>query len=185
MKIQYRAVDFRDREQTAPGAEKWFDFVATIAGAIAAVMLILVFLFRVVTVDGHSMVPTLQDGDRLILTDVTTRYKHGEIVVISRTDDDPLVKRVIAVGGDTLDLRDGKVFLNGEELDEPYLDQETYDISPGPPDFPLTVPKGYVFVMGDNRGNSLDSRAYEVGFVDTHRILGKVIVHLSNGEETA
>ena len=183
MKIQYRAVDFRESDDSVQSAEKWFDFVATVAGAIAAVMLILVFLFRVVTVDGQSMVPNLQDGDRLILTDVTTRYKHGEIVVISRANDDPLVKRVIAVSGDTLDLRDGHVYLNGELLDEPYLEQETYDYSPGPPDFPLTVPKGCVFVMGDNRGNSLDSRAAEVGFIDTHQILGKVIVHLSNGEE--
>ena len=157
--------------------------VATVAGAIAAVMLILTFLFRVVTVDGHSMVPNLQHGDRLILTDVTTHYERGEIVVISRADDDPLVKRVIAVSGDTIDLRDGSVYLNGELLDEPYIDQETYDVSPGPPDFPLTVPRGCVFVMGDNRGNSLDSRSYEVGLVDTHRILGKVLVHLSNSEE--
>ena len=183
MRIKYRSVDLSD-PAPAPSAEKWFDFVATIAGAIAAVMLILVFLFRVVTVDGHSMVPNLQDGDRLILTDVATRYKHGEIVVIARADDDPLVKRVIAVGGDTIDLRDGKVFLNGAELSEPYIDQETYDVSPAPPDFPLTVPPGYVFVMGDNRGNSLDSRFEEVGLVDTHRILGKVMVHLSNGEES-
>lgn len=183
MKIQYRAVDVSPVETKPTPSEKCYDFVATVAGAIAAVMLILVFLFRVVTVDGRSMVPTLQDGDRLILTDVTTRYKHGEIVVISRADDDPLVKRVIAVGGDTIDLRDGKVYLNGEELDEPYIDQETYDISPEPPDFPLTVPPGYVFVMGDNRGNSLDSRSIQVGLVDTHRILGKVVIHLSNSEE--
>ena len=101
----------------------------------------------------------------------------------SPSTDNPLVKRVIAVSGDTIDLRDGSVYLNGELLDEPYIDQETYDVSPGPPDFPLTVPRGYVFVMGDNRGNSLDSRSYEVGLVDTHRILGKVMVHLSNSEE--
>ncbi|MBQ8063009.1 MAG: signal peptidase I [Clostridia bacterium] len=183
MKIQYRGVSVDSAEVRPDPAEKWFDFVATVAGAIAAVMLILVFLFRVVTVDGQSMVPNLQDGDRLILTDVTTRFKRGEIVVISRSDDAPLVKRVIAVSGDTIDLRDGSVYLNGELLEEPYIDQETYDVSPGPPDFPLTVPRGYVFVMGDNRGNSLDSRSYEVGLVDTHRILGKVLVHLSNAEE--
>ncbi|MBQ6444769.1 MAG: signal peptidase I [Clostridia bacterium] len=173
MKIQYRAVDVSGAESTPHPAEKWFDFVATVAGAIAAVMLILTFLFRVVTVDGHSMVPNLQHGDRLILTDVTTHYERGEIVVISRADDDPLVKRVIAVAGDTIDFQNGSVYLNGVLLDEPYIDQETYDVSPGPPDFPLTVPNGYVFVMGDNRGNSLDSRSYEVGLVDTHRILGK------------
>ena len=183
MKIQYRAVDVSSVEAKPHPAEKWFDFVATVAGAIAAVMLILTFLFRVVTVDGHSMVPNLQHGDRLILTDVTTHYERGEIVVISRADDDPLVKRVIAVSGDTIDLRDGSVYLNGALLDEPYIDQETYDVSPGPPDFPLTVPRGCVFVMGDNRGNSLDSRSYEVGLVDTHRILGKVLVHRSNSEE--
>ena len=182
MRIQYRAVDFSGPSEP-PSAGKWFDFVATLAGAIAAVMLILVFLFRVVTVDGQSMVPTLQDGDRLILTDVTTRYQRADIVVISRANEDPLVKRVIAVGGDTIDLVDGAVYLNGTFLEEPYLDQETWDVSPEPPDFPLTVPNGYVFVMGDNRGNSLDSRSYEVGLVDTHRILGKVIVHLSNTEE--
>ena len=157
MKIQYRAVDVSGTEASPHPAEKYFDFVATVAGAIAAVM--------------------------LILTDVTTRYERGEIVVISRADDDPLVKRVVAVAGDTIDFRDGSVYLNGILLDEPYIDQETYDVSPGPPDFPLTVPRGYVFVMGDNRGNSLDSRSYEVGLVATHRILGKLLVHLSNSEE--
>lgn len=184
MRIQYRSVDHSGPPAQPPSAGMAYDFVATLAGAIAAVMLILVFLFRVVTVDGQSMVPTLQDGDRLILTDATVRYERGEIVVISRANDDPLVKRVIAVGGDTIDLRDGSVWLNGTVLDEPYLDQETFDVSPEPPDFPLTVPHGYVFVMGDNRGNSLDSRSYEVGLVDTHRILGKVIIHLSNTEES-
>lgn len=183
MKIQYRAVDVSGEEKTPHPAAKWFDFVSTVAGAIAAVMLILVFLFRVVTVDGQSMVPNLQHGDRLILTDVTTRYKRGEIVVISRSDDAPLVKRVVAVAGDTIDFLDGRVYLNGSLLEEPYIDQETYDVSPGPPDFPLTVPRGYVFVMGDNRGNSLDSRSYEVGLIDIHNIMGKVLVHLSNSEE--
>lgn len=183
MRIQYRSVDVSGAEHRPSSAGKWFDFVATIAGAIAVVMLILTFLFRVVTVDGHSMVPTLQDGDRLILTDFNAQYERGEIVVISRSDDDPLVKRIIAVAGDTIDFQDGDVYLNDELLYEPYIDQETYDVSPGPPDFPLTVPPGYVFVMGDNRGNSLDSRSYEVGLVDTHRILGKVMIHLSNSEE--
>ncbi|MBQ2438147.1 MAG: signal peptidase I, partial [Clostridia bacterium] len=121
MKIQYRAVDVSGAESTPHPAEKWFDFVATVAGAIAAVMLILTFLFRVVTVDGHSMVPNLQHGDRLILTDVTTHYERGEIVVISRADDDPLVKRVIAVAGDTIDFQNGSVYLNGVLLDEPYI----------------------------------------------------------------
>ena len=119
-------------------------------------MLILTFLFRVVTVDGSSMVPNLHHGDRLILTDVTTRYERGEIVVISRADDDPLVKRVVAVAGDTIDFRDGSVYLNGmyrRTLHRP----ETW-MSPGPRTS-RGGPRGYVFVMGDSRGNSLDSRS--------------------------
>ncbi len=183
MRIWYRAVDVSDQEDRPLRYEKWFDFVATIAGSIAAVMLILTFLFRVVTVDGESMLPNLQNGDRLILTDVTGTYERGDIVVVSREDDDPLVKRIIAVAGDTIDLQNGNVYLNGDLLEEPYIDQETYDVSPEPPDFPLTVPAGYVFVMGDNRGNSLDSRSEEVGLVETQRILGKTMIHLSNSEE--
>lgn len=156
---------------------EWYDSVVF---ALAAVVLIFVFLVRVITVSGYSMEHTLSWGDRVAVQSMLYTPRRGDVVVIDGYIHygDPLVKRIIAVGGDTLDIdfSTGTVTLNGERLDEPYIAAPTtlsYDIS-----FPVVVPEGYVFVMGDNRPNSIDSRSSAVGFIDERDIMGKILLRI-------
>lgn len=151
----------------------WHDaFVRTLVG----VVLIFCFFMRVVVVNGHSMEPTLQEADRLLIASFLYQPKHGDVVVVDGYINygKPLVKRVIATGGDTVDIdtEAGIVYVNGVALDEPYAAEDTY-VS-GDMDYPLEVPKGKLFLMGDNRQHSTDSRFSSVGLVDERDILGKV-----------
>jgi signal peptidase I len=86
-----------------------------------------------------------------------------------------LVKRVIAVGGDTIDIKDGKVYLNGEQLDEPYIREPMIYVPEQSQEYPLTVPEGKLFVMGDNRNFSNDSRDTRYGLVDAENVIGKIV----------
>lgn len=149
-------------------------FEATI-GALIVITILFTFFFRVFKVDGPSMKPTLQHNDRVIVSTVGYEPQKGDVVVISEAADldEPIVKRIIAVGGDTVDINftTGVVTVNGTEED--YTDELTaqqFDIA-----FPITVPEGTVFVLGDNRANSLDSRSTRVGCVDERFIVGKVL----------
>jgi signal peptidase I len=121
------------------------------------------------------MVPTLHDGDWLAISSVTPSLRHGDIVVITKPWERniPIIKRVIAMPGDTLDIdfENGIVYLNGEILEEPYIAEKTnleYNAR-----LPMTIPEGYLFVMGDNRNNSLDSRSDQVGLINKKYVLGK------------
>lgn len=152
-----------------------FEVFEAIIGALVVITIIFTFFFRVFDVDGPSMKPTLQHNDKLIVSTVGYKPQKGDIVVISETADldEPIVKRIIAVGGDTVDINftTGVVTVNGTEED--YTDELTsqqFDIA-----FPITVPEGTVFVLGDNRANSLDSRSTRVGCVDERFIVGKVL----------
>jgi len=183
MKVRYASVDHAAK-QAPYFFTVIYEFLRTVLLAVLIVMFILVFLFRSAAVDGNSMNPTLQDGDRLLLSTISNNYERGDIVVIHRDDDEPLIKRVIAVGGDTIDINfiTGTVTVNGEVLEEDYIADRTYLQYVDGPEFPLTVPENQVFVMGDNRNDSLDSRSGTVGLVDTRDILGKMLVDLSNME---
>ncbi len=152
-----------------------FDLADSLKTSIIAVFLIFCFAFRVVGVSGTSMVPTLHDGDWLAVSSITREIHHGDIVVVTKPWERniPIIKRVIAMPGDTLDIdfENGIVYLNGEILSEPYIEDEThleYNAK-----LPMTIPEGYIFVMGDNRNNSLDSRSDKVGLIDKKYILGK------------
>jgi signal peptidase I len=146
------------------------------------VMICVVFLlvFRVVVVSGTSMNMTLLDGDYLLLVSnlFYGRPEPGDVIVASKESYDdgaPVVKRVIATEGQTVDIINGVVFVDGVAIDEPYL-QPGLATHGGMVQFPLTVDKGCVFVLGDNRINSRDSRYPEIGQIDQREILGRAIV---------
>ena len=167
-------------EQSQPavrgqGLLEWYE--ALISAALVLV-LIFSFFFRIIQVDGSSMVPTLVNGDKLIVWGAGYTPQRGDVVIVDSYTSygKPLVKRVIAKGGDTvsIDYATGTVAVNGEVLQEDYIAEPTYlgyDVQ-----FPYTVPEGTVFVMGDNRNQSLDSRSTYVGCIDERDILGRVLL---------
>lgn len=166
------------------GCYEWTEALIT---ALIAVMVLFVFLFRVnVVVDGSSMQPNYYDGYRLFINCVDRNFTRGNVVVI---DEDGtrlpkkarIIKRVIATEGQTVDIdsQAGCVKINGKKLDESAYIQNGITTQTGSTRFPVTVPKGCVFVLGDNRTVSEDSRYTEVGMVSTKYIIGKVYFLLS------
>ncbi len=154
-----------------------YEWVEMAVFSLVAVVLIFTFLFRIVGVDGDSMLTTLHNGDRLILSVLPYTPERGDIVVINRTADEPLIKRVIGVAGDRIEIDPDRlqVRLNGELLDEPYVQFPSllYDMTGE-----ITVPEGTVFVMGDHRDNSHDSRWDDIGPVPVEDILGRAVLRL-------
>ena len=164
-------------KQTAKGRDL-YDWVQSLVGSVLVVVAIFTFVIRMMGVDGHSMLNTLQHGDRLLVVNsmLYHDYKYGDIVILRKNgvfDDDPIVKRVIAVEGQTVDIdfAEGIVYVDGEALEEDYIREPTYTAEGT--EFPLTVPEGSIFVMGDNRNGSSDSRDYRLGTVDTRYVIGK------------
>lgn len=164
-----------------------FDWIESALLAIIAAFLIFVFIGRVVTVNGVSMNPTLVTNDKLVCTTITGGVKKGDVVVVTKPNSKEvtLIKRVIAVGGDTIDFdfENGKVIVNGEIKDEPFIaEQEVYYYDTGQ-SYPLEIPEGYVFIMGDNRNYSWDSRIPEVGIIDNRYVMAKVVLRLTPFEK--
>lgn len=164
-------------KQTAKGRDL-YEWVQSLVGSVLVVVAIFTFVIRMMGVDGHSMLNTLQHGDRLLVVNsmLYHDYKYGDIVILRKNgvfDDDPIVKRVIAVEGQTVDIdfTKGIVYVDGEALEEDYIREPTYTAEGT--EFPLTVPEGSIFVMGDNRNGSSDSRDYRLGTVDTRYVIGK------------
>lgn len=151
-----------------------YDWLDSLIYAILLILLIFTFFFRVVGVNGDSMNPTLQSGDWLTVSAITDEVQTGDIVVITQPNslNEPLIKRVIAKGGDTvnIDFIEGTVTVNGKILYEPYIAEKT-EVS-GDYVYPLEIPEGYIFVMGDNRNNSLDSRFRTIGLINERYVLG-------------
>lgn len=143
-----------------------FEWVSVLIGSLIAVVVIFTMVFRIVTVSGDSMVGTLQHNDRLILITQFYKLERGDIVVICREGEEPLIKRVIAVAGDTLDIDEesGEVLLNGTPLQEDYV----YGGVTPTLGFkgPYTVKFNEIFAMGDNRQWSYDSRQLGAFSVD-------------------
>lgn len=164
-------------EQSGRGAYEW---VQTLVCCVLAVVLVFTFAVRVFRVDGQSMRETLQDGDMLLVLNdhLCGAYRPGDIVVLRKEsfrDGKPLVKRVIALAGQTVDIdfEAGIVSVDGEALEEEYIREPTWT-SEGL-DFPVTVPEGHIFVMGDNRNDSSDSRHRDLGPIDTRMVMGKAV----------
>ncbi len=147
------------------------EVLETVVPALIIVLVINMFLAQATRVEGQSMEPNLHDNQRLIIEKISY-YVHapqrGDIIVLRLPNrrSDPLIKRVVGLPGETVEITNGKVYINGQVLDEPYLNQDTYQGMP-----PRVVPEHEVFVLGDNRGFSNDSRAF--GFVPFSDIVGR------------
>lgn len=144
--------------------------------ALATVVLLAVLWLPVYRVTGDSMADTLCDGD-IVVTYRSDAPGRGELIAFDCDNGKTLIKRVIAVGGDTVDIRtDGTVVVNGSEIDEPYLSGKAFgecDV-----ELPVTVPDGYVFVMGDNRSESVDSRSSVMGCIPREKIVGRALARV-------
>jgi len=159
-----------------------FEWMEAIVASFILVVLIFTFLFRVVLVDGNSMNMTLHNQDRVLVFDLMYQPKRGDVVVVTNATEAniPIIKRVIGLGGDTIriDYETGEVFVNDSKaLPENYI-FEPMEPPDGEPLYEVEVPPGTVFVMGDNRNFSDDSRNPRVGMVDTQLILGKAIFRI-------
>lgn len=161
--------------KTKSQAREW---VESIVIAIVIAIIIKAFIFETVLVDGHSMLPTLRDKDRLAVNKIGYRItgpQNGEIVVFRYPADPSLmfIKRVIGVEGDRVEIRNHKVYVNGVELDEPYISERPLG------EFPeVVVPPNTVFVLGDNRNDSRDSRFTDVGFIPVKNIRGEAVARM-------
>lgn len=157
-----------------------YDWLQCIVTALLVCVLVFVFLGRMIGVVGSSMVDTLHEGDRIIISNLFYTPKQGDIVVLRKETlrDDAIVKRVIAVAGQTVDIdfEKGIVYVDGVAIDEPYIYEPTYTAEDF--DGEVTVPEGCVFCMGDNRNGSTDSRDSRVGMIDVREILGRALLRV-------
>ncbi len=170
-KIQPRTIHLKQSKGTA----SLYDWIHTFVFAVAVVVIVLTFFFRLVDVDGPSMTPTLLNNDKVIVTNFMYTPAQNDVIIISHGVEfkDPLVKRVIATEGQTLDIDFDKntVTVDGKVLDEPYIQGRTIKEDA---EIPRVIPEGKLFVMGDNRSNSSDSRSQKIGLIDVNDVIGKV-----------
>ena len=172
------------------------DIIECVASAVFIVIIVFTFIVCVAKVEGNSMVPTLAEGDRLAVSRLSDTYENGDILIINNWEGHPMdlegniqttrgfckriVKRLIAQEGQTVDIDfdAGVVYVDGNALDEPFTNTPTTEKLDHALQYPLTIPEGYVFVLGDNRNGSSDSRSSYVGLVARKDILGKVLIRI-------
>lgn len=187
--------DEAEQEKPPRGYEA-FTMLHDLVVILAVLTLVFVFFFRLVGVDGESMIPTLYDRDYLILESNFLYHaddiERGDVIVLkvdAPSINKPIVKRVIATEGQTVDINfeTGEVTVDGKILIEPYIYEPTYESYAeygAGLEYPVTVPKGHLFVMGDDRNHSSDSRYAPIGCVSTDSVLGKVLFLVFPGRET-
>ena len=175
----------KDTPDSGRFAASCYEWVEALIISLSVVMALFVFLFRVnIVVDGDSMVPNFQNGDRVFVSCLDRGFSRGDVVVIDERAtglQERLIKRVIATGGQTVDInfQTGAVIVDGVEVDESeYLEngitKDQYDV-----EFPQKVPDGHIFVLGDNRAISEDSRFGEVRMIDSRNVVGKAVYLLN------
>ncbi len=167
------------RRQRAASLRNLLEWVAVIVGAVLVAVLIKTFLVQAFRIPSESMVPTLEIGDRVLVNKLSYRahdINRGDVVVFTRPpglpagpgEPEDLIKRVIGVPGDTVQAKDGSMYVNGKLLEEPYLPPGTSTVNL---DKPVTLQEGQAWVMGDNRNNSQDSRVF--GPIQTSTVIGR------------
>jgi signal peptidase I len=164
---------------------EWYEWIKALLIAFALVFIIRTFFFAPIVVDGPSMMPTLHDGDQMIVNKINYRFNEPnrfDVVVFHASEKKDFIKRVIGLPGEHVAVKDDVLYVDGKEVDEPFLasqKNENASISALTNDFTLenlpggheTIPDGYVLVLGDNRGNSTDSRL--LGVIPIDSIVGK------------
>ena len=167
--------------------QSWYSWLRTLVCVVLATVLVFTLVVRIVRVEKQSMRETLQNGDILLTVNrhLAGELKAGDIVVIKKEyfeDGKPIVKRIIATEGQTVDIDfdAGVVYVDGQALEEDYIREPTY-LDEGL-EFPITVPEGCLFLMGDNRNNSMDSRYPDLGPVDVRCVIGKAVVLVFPGK---
>ena len=163
------------------GVRNLVEWIAIIAGALAVALIVKTFLIQAFFIPSLSMFPTLDEGDRVLVNKLSYKMhdvNRGDLVVFERPKGQPeseikdLIKRVIALPGETIEAREGVVYIDGKELEESYLvDGVSTDNLPR-----QVIARGHVFVMGDNRGDSADSRVF--GAIDEDTIVGRAFVRV-------
>jgi len=168
-----------EEEKRLENERSVYEWMQAVISSVLGVVLLFTFCLRLMGVDGHSMLPTLQDRDRLLVlnTPLYQDFQYGDIVILRKQTftQEPIVKRIIATEGQTVDIdfTTGSVWVDGVLLDEPYIAELTF--TQEGLDFPMQVPEGSIFVMGDNRNGSNDSRDVRLGTVDTRYVIGKAV----------
>ena len=163
-----------------------YDWAKCLISAVVGVVLLFTFGVRLIGVNGPSMQDTLYTGDRiLVLNAMFCDFQAGDVVVVNAYNaelDETLVKRIVAVGGQTVDIdfAAGVVYVDGVALDEPYVKELTYTTEGT--EFPLTLAEDEVFIMGDNRNHSTDSRSYRLGPVNVGYLQGKALILVVPGK---
>ncbi len=166
----------KPRRETSGGRELYMN-VRVLVSMMAVFVMMFTFVARIIVVSGPSMENTLWGGDLILVWGLGYTPKQGDVVVLTQESyqEDSIVKRVIAVGGQTVDIdySAGVVYVDGQPLDEPYIREEMYFPGYGEGINHVTVPEGCLFVMGDNRNESADSRYPDIGIVDTRCVIGR------------
>ncbi|MFZ4517601.1 MAG: signal peptidase I [Microthrixaceae bacterium] len=170
------------RRRSSSGTRNVVEWIVVVVGAVVVALLVKTFLVQAFRIPSESMDPTLQVGDRVLVNKLSYRLhdvNRGDVVVFTRPANlpegpdqpDDLIKRVIGLPGDTVQAKDGKVYVNGRPLDEPYLPDGTTTQNL---ENPVKVPEGEVLVLGDNRSNSADGRVF--GTISEDTIIGRAFV---------
>ena len=176
-----KAAANRTRKDTSLGYELYLN-VRTLVFVLAALILVFTFVVRIIVVSGSSMENTLQNGDSMLVWCLGYEPKQGDVVVLTQRSyqNDSLVKRVIATEGQRVDINyeTGTVYVDGTPLEEDYIKEAMKVPNYGEGVNHVTVPEGCIFVMGDNRNDSADSRYPSIGIIDTRSVIGRAVMVL-------